>query len=555
MGTQIRTLRSTTETLDVAKSLKGKQLLVTGCTGFLGKVWLSFILDKVPDIEQIWLLIRPNKEGAAIDRFTRIAETSPVFRPLKDKHGEAYGTFMAERIAVLDGDVSESMCGLSEDVLNYLAPRIDMVLNFAGLVDFDPDPLKAMSANIVGAMNVADLVECFDDARLVHISTCYVAGMVSGHVSETLEFGVSPTGLSFSPSEVLAEIQRICREVDEKHGNSGRSEAREARVKAVREYANRWGWPNIYTVTKSLAEHQLLGRKLKSLTIVRPAVIESARTFPFPGWNEGINTSGPIVWFLQGYFQYLPCCGSNHFDVIPVDTVVRAVGLIVAASLDGVAEPVYQLGSSQTNPFTFDRALELTNLAIRRDFGSKDAKSADRLFRRFFDSVSRSPDVAHPLSVPSVNRVAKGFRRFMVNLDISPVVPKKLSAFKETIHGQRDFAVWYLDQAIKGLGRLEWMLDVFRPFIYDHDYIFGTENVRALHSALPEDHREEFGWDMETLDWRTYWLDVHYPGLTHWSLPLLRGAKAPKDAAVAVAFDGSSKMTTRNTTRSVKAVS
>ena len=59
------------------------------------------------------------------------------------------------------------------------------------------------------------------------------------------------------------------------------------------ERAQQWGWPNTYTYTKSLGE-QLTKKRAADVgvpvSIVRPAIVESSMSFPFPGWNEGINT-------------------------------------------------------------------------------------------------------------------------------------------------------------------------------------------------------------------------------------------------------------------------
>ncbi len=82
------------------------------------------------------------------------------------------------------------------------------------------------------------------------------------------------------------------------------------------------------------------------------------------------------------------------------------------------------------------------------------------------------------------------------------------------------------------IGRIEDMLRLYRPFIHDNDYVFSTERIEALTATLDEDERRLFGFDIETLDWRSYWLDVHVPGLEKWSLPLLRNERIPDDPAM-----------------------
>ena len=64
------------------------------------------------------------------------------------------------------------------------------------------------------------------------------------------------------------------------------------------ERAQFWGWHNIYTYTKSIGE-QILRCSTIPHTIVRPAIIESTLLYPCVGWNEGINTSAPLIYLAN----------------------------------------------------------------------------------------------------------------------------------------------------------------------------------------------------------------------------------------------------------------
>ena len=137
------------------------------------------------------------------------------------------------------------------------------------------------------------------------------------------------------------------------------------------ERAQRWGWPNTYTYSKALAErlaHEA-EPELRRVTTVRPAVVESAMAFPFPGWNQGINTSAPLVWMTATGVRYWPSTPDLHLDIIPVDYVAHALVAISAATLAGESESVYQLGTSDENPFAMRRVIELASLAYRERKG------------------------------------------------------------------------------------------------------------------------------------------------------------------------------------------
>ena len=86
--------------------------------------------------------------------------------------------------------------------------------------------------------------------------------------------------------------------------------------------AKELGWPNTYTLTKSLAESLIVkyGAGLP-IAVVRPAIVETSVAKPFLGWNEGINTSASLSYLLGTYFRQLPSNESKRLDIIPVDAV------------------------------------------------------------------------------------------------------------------------------------------------------------------------------------------------------------------------------------------
>ena len=41
------------------------------------------------------------------------------------------------------------------------------------------------------------------------------------------------------------------------------------------------------------------------------------------------------------------------------------------------------------------------------------------------------------------------------------------------------------------------------------------------------------GWDIDTVQWRSYWVDTVYPGISKWTLPELHGNTVPQDPPMA----------------------
>ena len=90
---------------------------------------------------------------------------------------------------------------------------------------------------------------------------------------------------------------------------------RAAMMDAGTRRANEYGWPNTYTLTKSLSE-SLIRTFLDetpgaAIAVVRPSIVESSIEKPFLGWNEGINTSASLSYLLGTFFRQLPTNASK----------------------------------------------------------------------------------------------------------------------------------------------------------------------------------------------------------------------------------------------------
>src|SRR5207248_9652489 len=133
--------------------------------------------------------------------------------------------------------------------------------------------------------------------------------------------------------------------------DGGRSRDLARRLVALgRQRAERWGWVNTYTYAKSLGEQIIAAEQGLDYAIVRPAIVESALDFPFPGWIEGGRTAAPLVLMALGGMREWPIRRDIPLEVVPVDLVAAAILTVAALHLDGQSERVYQLGSADVNP-------------------------------------------------------------------------------------------------------------------------------------------------------------------------------------------------------------
>jgi long-chain acyl-CoA synthetase len=532
------------ERLSVRETLANCHILLIGVTGFIGKVWLVDLLEKVPNIGKITVLIRRNRTTSAQKRFEKMVEESPSFDTLHEHHGGQLSAFLREKVEVVQGDVSQPGLGLDAAVQARLEKSLDLIVNSAGLTDFNPDLREALASNVDAAVLLLDFLRRCDHAALMHLSTCYVAGMRDGRVSEKLHGNYNPAGdPDFDAAHEVESLRETIRRIEERSespellralrrqalGRGGdessvsaaelegvlkRNRVRWVRNRLVRvgmRRAQHLGWPNTYTFTKSLGESLLsLGARGLAIAIVRPSIVESSERSPFAGWNEGINTSGPLSYLLGTNFRQLPSNKRKCLDVVPVDMVCRGMTLIAAALITRCHAPLYQLATSAVNPVNMGRSIELTGLAHRKYYRTQ--QSVEHWLKLKFETIPVSKQRYERLSVPMQKAVISRINRTATALRM-----KKAPLAKQ----ERD------------LVRTEKLIELYKPFILHNEHVFECENSRLLSAALPLEERQLFAFDPESIDWWHYWINIHIPALRRWCYPLMEGrpleARTPRE--------------------------
>ena len=522
------------ERLSVREALAGKHILLIGVTGFIGKVWLVELLERIPEIARITLLIRRNRTTSAQRRFEKIVEESPALDPLQEIHGASLGTFLKEKVEVVEGDVSLPGLGLEAATRERLQRSLDVIANSAGLTDFNPDLRDALASNVDSTRYLLDFLGQCDHAGLMHLSTCFVVGMRDGRVNEELHANYNPLdNPEFNAEREIVSLREMVARIEERAqspelakalrrqalGRGGDSSSvaadeldavtkrnrqrwvRNRLVRAGMKRAQHLGWPNTYTFTKSLGE-SILARQGHDLpiAIVRPSIVESSERTPFTGWNEGINTSGPLSYLLGTTFRQLPSNERKCLDVIPVDMVTRGMTLIAAALVERKQARLYHLATSAINPVNMARSIELTGLAHRKHY--KTQQGFEHWIKVKFETIPVSKQRYERLSIPMQKAVISRINKAATSLHISkPPLAKT----------ERD------------LVRAEKLIELYEPFILHNEHVFECENARLLSAALPAEEKALFDFSPETIDWWDYWINIHIPALRRWCYPLMEG--------------------------------
>lgn len=484
----------------VREALRSKHVLLTGVTGFLGKVWLCMILARVPEIGKVTVLLRKKGGKTPLQRMEEIVNASPAFKVLHEAHESDLERFLASKLEVIEGDVDDPQLGLRDEDVRRLSGKIDLILNCAGLVDFHADLRKAYRTNVRGSLHALELARSWE-CPLLHVSTAFVAGARDGRVSESPVVDYAPSLPGFRAEADVAELDRLV---------EGAPPSGATWVEAGLRRAEERGWPNVYSYTKSLAESLLLARAGGvPVSLFRPTIVESAREFPFPGWNEGITTCAPLSFLLSRWTRVLQAKPSHHLDMVPVDTVCEGLTVAASALVAGKAKPVYHCGTSDMNPLSLRFAVELMGLSHReyernngkRSFEKKILSRMEPLFvgeKSFFtpEKMRRAATLlleAADLGAPHVPDAAKGFFEF----------------------GRK-----MLRKARWDLIKAERVVEAFHPYLSRYDYRFATENLKSHAVQEPE-----FRFCPEAISWSQYIVRVHEPGLRKWCYPLMEGGR------------------------------
>src|SRR5208283_2717638 len=257
--------------------LKDRRILLTGSTGFLGKVFLAILLRWHPEIERVYLLIRGDRRSST-SRFRREILDSPVFGPLRDHLGDRFDRYIEEKVVVVPGDITNDGL-LGEEATPFKPGSLDAVVHSAGLVNFEASLEKAIEVNTTGVANVIEFCHRLG-AAMMHVSTCYVAGSADGHrYEDDLPENWCPDGrksfrLEREIRDALAAVERVQAESRDQlrhaefRGDDGDADAPresalehrrkqwlEERLKDVgRKRAQGCRWPNAGGWGKSLAE-------------------------------------------------------------------------------------------------------------------------------------------------------------------------------------------------------------------------------------------------------------------------------------------------------------
>lgn len=540
--------------LSPTEIFKDRKIFLIGSTGFLGKVTLSMLLHRFPNIGRVYVTVRARSQEESESRFWNSVLTAEPFDPLRERYGNALEGFIRDKVFVLGGDIGDVNLGYSEEEAQRVADDLDIVINSAGNVTFNPTLESALRTNVAGTQNVIAFARRMRRPALVHVSTCFVAGNRSGAVWESERVpGYFPRrteleGVEFSAQQEIKDCAKLSERVREEARDAmmvarfrdlarkrlneegrdaddpdalGLAVARERKVWTRTrltdlgiERSKWWGWPNIYTYTKALGEQLVAAETGIVRSIVRPSIVESALSYPFPGWNEGFTTTAPLIFLILKGQRQLPANEKLILDITPVDQVASVMLAVAAEACVREPQLVHQAATGDSNPNNMQRIIGLVGLYKRKHFQEKE--TGFKLINEIASRMEPRPvptSTFEKTSVPMLNAVAKKASSW-------------LDRAQPRWGGGR--AVEVIERVKSSVDRIEEVtretteaFEMFTPFTVENAYVFRSDNVRALFANIREEERSLLSWNPEKFDWYDYWLNIHLPGLKKWVFPTL----------------------------------
>lgn len=480
---------------------KNKGILITGSTGFLGKILVEKILRVQPDVKRIYLPVRAPDAASAKKRVETEVIGKELFGLLRETHGKGFQSFIDEKVVPLAGDIVHENLGVEGPRLGEMTREINVIVNGAATTNFYERYDVALDVNVMGVQHVCQLAkQCPNLEVVLHVSTAYVVGETQGLLAER----------AFKPGETLREgaplldidaelrLARDCQRQlagDDAEQKNERKAMKELGLARAREF----GWPNTYVFTKALGEMMLgqqLGRGGAPVVIVRPSIITSIQKEPLPGWIEGTRTIDAI---LIGYAkQSLSCFLADldlTMDVIPGDMVVNTMMAAAhASSSSGPARTttttVYHATSSLRNPAPY-AVLYRTGLRYFYDHPrvGKDGRPVRTRRVHFFGTVA-------------------AFTTYMV---LRYRLPLEMLRLLSLLCCGLLFSRLYADLDRKYCFVMR-LVDLYGPFALFKG-IFDDANMERLRVGMAPGDAVAFNFDPRSIDWDEYFYTVHIPGV------------------------------------------
>lgn len=448
---------------------ENKNILITGSTGFIGKICLFKIINSLGNCGNVYVLLRSKKGVSPQQRFNKMLNEEPFTKTMpksyeissNNKENFVERDLDWSRVIAVEGDMSCEDLGFCQETKEKICKNVDIIFNIAASVQFDAPLKQNLRDNYIGARNLLQLATKVEKLiSLVHVSTFYTNSHIS-HVEEK----VLPMNRD---CEKMAELiswipDSLCDTI------------------GPQIMENR---PNTYIFTKAMSEN--LVQKYQGqlpIAIVRPSIVTPSIRDPIPGWVDNVN--GPMglgVLASLGILRNIDWNYDGVSDVIPVDFVVNTMLSVAERTprLYGKEEiKVYNCSSSSLNPQTWGYGFEVLR--------EESLKAPPYKMLRI------------PIKVPNHKRANK----LIFSLTkLSELLFAYFIDFILMLCGQKRLLA-------RLTAKLHHGYEILRPFTTT-EYTCSNDNLISAFEELNDEDKKVFDFDVRQIDWKQSYVDSYY---------------------------------------------
>ncbi|CAH1403215.1 unnamed protein product [Nezara viridula] len=445
------------EESEIQTLFQGGKVLITGATGFLGKVLMESLLRKT-STEKIFILIRSKRNKTTEERMKEMLNDK-VFQKLKSENPARMSA-----INLISGDCSSPGLGLSNADKEMLLNEVNIIFHGAATVRFNENLKTATGTNVAASQMILDLARQMKNLRVVmHVSTAYSNSQFDEIVEK-----VYPVHEEFNLIQLANSIDKDTASKITKNviGDS----------------------PNTYVFTKRITE-DMIQRKYSDLPvgIFRPAIVIGAKEEPSPGYVDNLyGPTGLAIGIMSGVVHCLLIGTDANADLVPVDYTVNC---LIASAWETYTR------------FVTDRPY--TNIPV---YNFVPYPKSPITWGQFTDQIVESGRKGAP-----DNSIWHSFI-FRV---------KSLWLYRLITAIFHFLPAWIGDTIMKVLGkkprwkniyeRTDEVMIVLRPFC-TRSFRFSNENVQDLWRRLNKKDKQLFPFSLQNFDWRNYF-DIYLQGV------------------------------------------